>query len=111
MSSGGIHKTFALLVQQHLTQALWFCGEVSSKEDRNLELAQLEISLLEVIQEKTRGNLSDDEQRLLADALHEARMAFVFASQKPQPEKVENSTTQPPAPHENDLTGAAEKSS
>ncbi|MGB9692603.1 MAG: DUF1844 domain-containing protein [Candidatus Sumerlaeaceae bacterium] len=110
MSTTGIHKTFALLVQQHLTQALWFCGEVSAKEDRHLELAKLEISLLEIIQEKTRGNLTNDEQRLLADALHEARMAYVFASQKPKPEKVEQSEAQPLAENLGSATSSHESS-
>ena len=35
------------------------------------------IDLLEVLQEKTRGNLTPDESRLLDDVLYELRMTFV----------------------------------
>jgi Domain of unknown function (DUF1844) len=35
------------------------------------------IDLLEVLQEKTRGNLTPDESRLLGDVLYELRMSFV----------------------------------
>jgi hypothetical protein len=39
--------------------------------------AQRTINLLEVLQEKTRGNLSPNESRLLDDVLYELRMTFV----------------------------------
>jgi len=81
MTQGPMGASFILLVQQHLAQALWLCNE-GEKKEQPLELAQLEISLLEVIEEKTRGNLSAEEQRFLAEALHEARMAYVMAKQK-----------------------------
>jgi hypothetical protein len=35
------------------------------------------IDLLEMLQEKTRGNLSDDEEQLLESMLYELRMQFV----------------------------------
>jgi len=39
--------------------------------------AQRSIDLLEVLQQKTRGNLTPDEGRLLEDVLYELRMSFV----------------------------------
>jgi len=39
--------------------------------------AQRSIDLLEVLQKKTRGNLTPDEGRLLEDVLYELRMSFV----------------------------------
>lgn len=95
MTQTSLRPPFALLVQQHLTQALWFCTE-SEKKREHLQLAQVEISLLEVIAETTRGNLSADEDRLLADALHEARMAYVMATQR-KPENVEEKPKDVPA--------------
>lgn len=35
------------------------------------------IDLLEVLAEKTKGNLSDDEERVLNSVLHEMRMVYV----------------------------------
>lgn len=39
--------------------------------------AQRTIDLLEVLQEKTKGNLTPNESRLLDDVLYELRMTFV----------------------------------
>ena len=39
--------------------------------------AQRTIDLLQVLQEKTQGNLSANESRLLDDVLYELRMTFV----------------------------------
>ena len=45
----------------------------------NLELAHQTIDILEMIEEKTRGNLSDPERQLLGNLLHELRMHFLEA--------------------------------
>lgn len=38
---------------------------------------RMQIDMLEVLKEKTVGNLTDDEQKLLDSVLYELRMAFV----------------------------------
>ena len=43
----------------------------------NLDLARLYIELLEVLKDKTNGNLSEREQQLLEDLLYQTRMRFV----------------------------------
>ena len=43
----------------------------------NLTLAKQTIDILEMLQEKTQGNLDDQEKQLLDGALHELRLAFV----------------------------------
>jgi hypothetical protein len=43
----------------------------------NLELARQNIDLLELIWEKTRGNRTPDEDRLLEQLLFETRMRYV----------------------------------
>ena len=48
----------------------------------NLELARQNIDLLEMVQEKTKGNLSADESRLLEQVLFETRMRFVEVQRK-----------------------------
>jgi hypothetical protein len=40
-------------------------------------LAQQTIDILEMLEEKTRGNLDAEEQKLLTSVLHDLRMAFV----------------------------------
>jgi hypothetical protein len=55
----------------------------------NLEYAKHYIDLLELLMNKTRNNLDEQEQRMLGGTLHELRMAFV---------EVYNALTQQPPP-------------
>jgi hypothetical protein len=48
--------------------------------EKNLPLARQTIDLLAVMQEKTRGNLSGDEERVLTQAIYDLRMRFVEVS-------------------------------
>ncbi len=47
--------------------------------EKNLPLARQTIDTLEMIQRKTRGNLDDDETKLIQSVLYELRMEFVRA--------------------------------
>ncbi len=53
-------------------------GERAAPE-KNLPLARQTIDTLEMIQHKTRGNLDDDETKLIQSVLYELRMEFVRA--------------------------------
>jgi hypothetical protein len=48
--------------------------------EKNLPLARQTIDLLAVLQDKTRGNLSGDEERVLSQAIYDLRMRFVEVS-------------------------------
>ena len=48
--------------------------------ERNLPLARQTIDLLGILQEKTKNNLSGEEERLLDQALFDLRMRFVEVS-------------------------------
>jgi hypothetical protein len=54
----------------------------TSKIERNLEAARESIDLLLVIEEKTRGNLSEDEDKLLKSVLRELRLNFIEETKK-----------------------------
>ena len=72
--------SFATLINTMLTQALFYLGELAPQGGEpsiNLDLAKHHIDTLAVLEEKTRGNLSEDEQRLLDTALYETRMRYV----------------------------------
>jgi uncharacterized protein DUF1844 len=47
----------------------------------NLPAASQMIELIALMQEKTKGNLSDNEARLVEDLLYELRMRYVQAQQ------------------------------
>ena len=49
----------------------------SGKMEVNGELARHNIDLLELIKDKTRGNLNQEEERLLDHLLRETRVKFV----------------------------------
>ena len=50
---------------------------MTHKVERNLEQAKEAIDVLGVLEEKTRGNLTDEETRALTHILYELRMNYV----------------------------------
>jgi hypothetical protein len=50
------------------------------KHERNLPLARQTIDLLAILQEKTKNNLTGEEERLLDQALFDLRLRFVEVS-------------------------------
>lgn len=77
---------FAALVSMLVTQALFALGllEVEShegqKKEPDLEMAKYNIDMLETIEEKTKGNLSEEEKKVLESTLSQVRMAYVKIS-------------------------------
>ena len=73
---------FATFVLSLSTSALYHLGLVPDPETNqpgavNKALARQTIDTLELLQEKTRGNLDPEEERLLQSLLYELRMRFV----------------------------------
>lgn len=61
--------------------ALIHLGEIPDPQSRersvNRPAVKHTIDILELLSEKTRGNLSDEEQKLLDDVLYDLRMKYV----------------------------------
>ncbi len=55
---------------------------VSGTKERNLPMAKQTIDILGVLKEKTQGNLTDDEEQLLDNLLHDLRIKYVEESKK-----------------------------
>jgi hypothetical protein len=96
--------TFEFLVFSLKTQAEIRLGLMAFGEDRvdepDLPAARHTIDLLAMIAEKTRGNLSFDEQRLIENSLTELRFRFVQISEsaaKAAPAESKASATAAPA--------------
>lgn len=72
---------FAALVSMLTTQALFALGllKVKGQEDKepDLELAKYNIDMLETLEEKTRGNLTKEEEQILGNTINELRMGYV----------------------------------
>ncbi len=73
--------TFEILISMMFTQAMTMLGQIPAptgeKMPVNKPFAKHSIDTLEMLGEKTEGNLSDDEANMLKEALHALRMAFV----------------------------------
>jgi len=72
---------FAALISMLITQALFAMGliqvEGQKEKEPDLVLAKYSIDMLEAIQEKTKGNLTEEEKKVLEDTLGQVRMAYV----------------------------------
>ena len=72
---------FAALISMLMTQSLFAMGflQIKGQENRapDLEMAKYNIDMLETLQEKTKGNLTDEEQKVLTDTLNQLRMGYV----------------------------------
>ena len=80
--------SFTFLVLSLRTQAemqlgLVHFGEEEEKPQPELPLARHTIDMLGVLLDKTKGNLTLDEQRLLENSLTELRFRFVQVSEEP----------------------------
>ncbi|GAH24193.1 unnamed protein product, partial [marine sediment metagenome] len=47
------------------------------KREPDLEMAKYNIDMLATLEEKTKGNLTEEEKRVLENTLNEVRMAYV----------------------------------
>ncbi len=85
------HVLFVQLVYMFHAAAMHQLGKIkdplTDKIERNLEAAQSTIDLLDMIKEKTRGNLNPDEERALTSIITELKLNYVDESKKPDPEK------------------------
>jgi hypothetical protein len=77
-------QRFVQFVMMQVQNIFYVLGRIPAQDGRpippNLEAAKLLIDQLEMIQEKTRGNLSAQESSILDDALKNVRLSFVEAS-------------------------------
>jgi hypothetical protein len=78
--------TFAGFILSLATTAAVHFGDIADpntgeKTAPNLEAAAQMIELIGMLQEKTRGNLVEPEERLMDDLLYELRMRYVQAQQ------------------------------
>ncbi len=78
--------SFTVLVSTLATQAMLALGGMEDPRTKkrivDLALAKHHIDMLGVLEEKTAGNLSDEEKKLLDNAMYEIRMHYVQMAQR-----------------------------
>src|ERR1043166_7413512 len=105
VQTGEMTQRFIEFVMMHAQNAALFLGQIpnpkTGESEVNLDLARMFIDQLEMIQEKTRGNLTNEETTVLRNALSNLQMAFVEASgatgqqRAAQPEPAQPASAQP----------------
>ena len=73
---------FSFKTQAEIQLGLIHFGEEKERPKPNLPLAQHSIDMLGILHEKTKGNLTLDEQRLLENSLTELRFRYIEALKK-----------------------------
>lgn len=97
---------FAQLVMQQANMAMMLLGKMAHPETgkvmKDIEAARLFIDQLEMLEVKTKGNLTKEESNLLKQSLMSLRLGFVEAVEGPKPqtgtESKEAPKTETPAP-------------
>jgi hypothetical protein len=78
---GGPPATFDFLVHTIFTQALMALGRIpnpiTKQAHRNVATARHFIDTLAMLEEKTRGNLTTEEARLLEEIQHQLRTLYL----------------------------------
>ena len=91
VQTGEMTQRFIEFVMMHAQNAALFLGQIpnpkTGEAEINLDLARMFIDQLEMIQEKTRGNLTNEEAMVLRNALSNLQMAFVEASGAAGPQR------------------------
>ena len=95
-------QRFIEFVMMHAQNAALFLGQIPNPKtgegEVNLDLAKMFIDQLEMIQEKTRGNLTNEEAMVLRNALSNLQMAFVEVSGGARPPDAPDAAAQPEPP-------------
>ena len=103
-------QRFIEFVMMHAQNAALFLGQIpnpkTGEAEINLDLARMFIDQLEMVQEKTRGNLTNEEAMVLRNALSNLQMAYVEAAGEPGRARSEPARGGESAPE----TGASETS-
>ncbi len=84
---------FMQLVMQNQQIAIMSMGKlkhpVTDKIERNLELAKISIDTLDMLKIKTKGNLSEYEQKFLDEVIRELKLNYVDEVNKDQGSETE----------------------
>jgi len=87
-------QLFMGLCTSLVTQAWMQLGKIKNpmtdKIENDLNAASLTIDMLGMLKEKTKGNISDDETKIIDQSINELRMNYIISKDKNDDEKSEN---------------------
>ncbi len=86
-----VEVSFSLFITGLMMEAVMALGDmenpVTHKKEQSLEHAKIIIDTLEMLKEKTKNNLSKDEDEAMSSILYDLRMRFVTKINKPDTPK------------------------
>jgi len=72
--------TFSSFITSLYASTVHYIGDGSTEtKPRELEMARQTIDLIVILEEKTKGNLDEEETRLIAQLCHDLRVRYVAA--------------------------------
>ena len=77
----------SMMVNAGMQQLGKIMNPVTGKMDKSLEGAQATIEILSMLKEKTRGNLSADEEKILSDGLANLQLNYADEASRMKKEK------------------------
>ncbi|MEW6558137.1 MAG: DUF1844 domain-containing protein [Elusimicrobiota bacterium] len=84
--SGKVNEYFLSLVLSLSAAAIQQMGKIANpltnKIEKNLEQAKISIDMIEMLVEKTKGNLTQEENHLIASTLSDLQLNFVDELEK-----------------------------
>ena len=80
MESADPSVDFSGLILGFCSAALSYLGYNEGSIGKNLILARQNIDIIEILRDKTRGNLTDEEKTLVTEVLLDLKAKFVEAS-------------------------------
>jgi hypothetical protein len=89
-SLGEMSQRFIEFIMMQAQQTALFLGRLpnphTGRTEPNLEVARMLIDQLEMLREKTRGNLNHEEAEILASILSDLQLGYVQAEKQSAPE-------------------------
>ena len=98
-------QLFLYLLSSFEMSALVQMGKIKNpatdKLEKDLMQAQLSIDIIDMMKEKTKGNLSDDEQTFLDNMIAQLKLNYVDEAEKDKKEESSGSETKEETKEEN----------
>jgi hypothetical protein len=96
MSKPPLPVSFSTLVLSLASSAVLAMGLEKNPQtgqvEKDLELAQFNIDMLNLLKEKTKNNLTADEQQFVNDVIGDLQLKYVYANQELKQGSKENAT-------------------
>jgi hypothetical protein len=101
--------TISLKTQAEMQLGILYFGDEKERPKPDFRAARHSIDMLAMLQDKTKGNLSMEEQRLIENSVTELRFRFVQALEHSKTDKLQAPSNEeaPPSETQEDKEGQA----